>query len=365
MIPYIPERVLIQEESLHDEITSEILGRLPDAETERVSASDIRRMEPVAGFGTSREIRNTLLLMRYPGKFLKACQGSGADMCCNYYTLNCIWNCPLECTYCVLQSYLSSRAIVVCTNLNDLLDEVRRTLSRSPDRIYRIGTGELGDSLALDPITGLSRILVPFFAGLRNGFLELKTKSDSIANLETLAHRGHTVISWSVNSERVRCSEESKSASMEDRLAAAGQCERWGYKLGFHFDPIIYYEGWEQEYRATVERIFRSVDPGSVVWISLGALRFPPHLIDRVKKRYPESRIPYGEFVPAHHGKLRYFRPLREEIYRKMISWIREVAPQVLVYLCMESFAVWEKCFDGLPLNPSTLSSKLDKAVRG
>ena len=34
------------------------------------------------------------------------------------------------------------------------------------DRQFRIGTGELADSLALDPLTGLSRELVPFFAAL-------------------------------------------------------------------------------------------------------------------------------------------------------------------------------------------------------
>ena len=363
MIPYIPERILVQEESWQDEVTSEILGRLPGIETRTMSSSEIRCMDPSSGVEAQPQDRNTLILMRYPGSFLKRCQGSGADICCNYYIVSCVWNCHLECTYCVLQSYLSNQAIVVCTNFEDLLEEVKGTLARSPQRIFRIGTGELADSLAMDPITGFSRRLVPFFAGLPNGYLELKTKSDCIANLEGLDHRGHTVVSWSVNSKRICLTEESGSPALEERLAAALQCRKWGYKVGFHFDPVIYYEGWESEYREAVREIFRTVDADGVAWISLGALRFPPHLIDHVKKRFPQSGIPYGEFVPGHHGKLRYFRPIREEIYRNMISWIRQEAPHVAVYLCMESFTVWERSFGVQSCGASLLCRQLDEAV--
>jgi spore photoproduct lyase len=365
MNPYIPEEILVQEESWQDDVTSEMLERLPGIKIRTIKSSDIRCMEQLVGVEAPLQDRNTLILMRYPGNFLKRCQGSGADICCNYYIVSCVWNCHLECTYCVLQSYLNGGALVACTNFDDLLNEVERTLRRSPQKIFRIGTGELSDSLALDPITGFSRRLVPFFAGLPNGFLELKTKSDCIANLEGLDHRGHTVVSWSVNSKRVCFSEESKSPSLEERLEAAVQCQRWGYKVGFHFDPIIHYTDWESEYREAVRDIFHSVDPAGVAWISLGALRFPPHLIDAVKRRFPGSKIPYGEFVPGHHGKLRYFRPIREEIYGKMISWIRKEDLQVPVYLCMENFTVWERCFGKQFCNASVLCKQLDNAVLG
>ncbi|MBN2320974.1 MAG: hypothetical protein JXR49_17980 [Acidobacteria bacterium] len=363
MIPYKPERILVQKESWQDTVTSEILGRLPDVEVRTVKDSEIRPMEPSAVSTVQSRNKNTLVLMRYPGSFLKRCQGSGADTCCNYYVVSCVWNCHLDCTYCVLQSYLSSRALIVCTNFEDLINEVRETLANSPKRIFRIGTGELADSLAQDPITGFSRRLVSFFAGLANGFLELKTKSDCIANLEGLDHRGHTIVSWSVNSKRICRTEEEKAPTLEKRLAAALQCQKWGYKLGFHFDPLIYYDGWERDYREAVKEIFHTLDPDRVVWVSLGALRFPPHLIDYVKERFPESKIPYGEFIPGHHGKLRYFRPIREEMYRNMISWILAEAPRVTVYLCMESFPVWKNSFGRESCSATFVRDQLDKAV--
>ncbi len=363
MIPYIPERVWIQEESLQDDVTEEILRRLPGAKVQTVKESDIRSMDPSSGPGLQAPGCSTLVLMRYPGSFLRHCQGSGADMCCNYYTLSCVWNCHLECTYCVLQSYLNSRVLAVCTNLPDLMEEVRGTLAREPGRIFRIGTGELADSLALDPLTGFSLRLVPFFAGLPNGYLELKTKSDCIENLRGLDHRRHTVVSWSVNSGPVCRSEEPRAPTLQERLAAALQCQQWGYKIGFHFDPILFYEGWEADYREAVRTIFGTVDPAAVVWVSLGALRFPPRLIDQVKERFPESKIPYGEFVPGHHGKLRYFRPIREDMYRKMLSWIRAEAPRAVVYLCMESRTVWERSFGVSSALAPRLWKQLDEAA--
>jgi spore photoproduct lyase len=344
MIPYRPKLILVQDRSWQDGATHEILERLPDIETRTIPAGD-----------TGTYDKNTLVLMHYPGRFLKKCQGSGAEICCNYFVVSYAWNCPLECTYCVLQSYLSSNALFICTNIEALLAEVGETLARSPNRTFRIGTGELTDSLALDHITGYSRRIVPFFGSLANGVLELKTKSDQIDNLKDLHHRGRTVVSWSMNSRRIAKAEELGAPTLDERLAAALQCQKWGYKLGFHFDPLIHYEGWESEYRQVVKEIFCAVDPGNVAWISLGTLRFTPHLRELVRRRFPESKVPYGEFIPGHHEKLRYFRPIREEMYRKMNAWIHEEAPQVSVYLCMESRLVWERSF---PCRPAPEDSR-------
>ena len=110
-------------------------------------------------------------------------------------------------------------------------------------------------------------------------------------------------------------------------------------------------------------KIFRAVNPRRIAWISLGALRFPPHLRDLVRKRFPKSRVPCGEFVPGHHGKDRYFRPIREEMYRKMRSWIHAEAPEVFVYLCMENRLVWEQSFGEAPRDTSHLSNQLDAEV--
>ncbi len=358
MVPYRPKKVLIHEQSWHDSATHEILGRLQGIQTHTIRSADLLRVD-LWQAATDSDPKNTLILTRYPGSFLKNCQGSGAEICCGYLIVSYAWNCHLDCTYCVLQSYLSTDALVVFTNIEQLLSELEHTLVRYPNLRFRIGTGELADSLALDSLTHYTRRLVTLFASHPNGILELKTKSDQIGNLRDLDHGGRTVVSWSMNAKPICASEESKASSFDERLAAALQCQKWGYKLGFHFDPLIYYEGWQEDYRQAVEQIFNTIDPSKVAWVSLGALRFTPHLRDVIRQRHPQSKIPYGEFVPGHHGKLRYFRPIREEMYRKIGSWIRAVAPDVFVYLCMESRVVWQRSFNHQPPTTADLCWKL------
>jgi hypothetical protein len=55
--------------------------------------------------------------------------------------------------------------------------------------------GEMLDSLALDHITNLTTMLVPFFAGLSRGFLILLTKSSNIDNLLAVEPNDKTVVS--------------------------------------------------------------------------------------------------------------------------------------------------------------------------
>jgi len=364
MVPYQPERIWIQKQSWDDPLTRSVVEKLPGIPVRTIRDVDELLPELNSTSDPHTTGKRTLILARHLGRFMKECPGSGAEVCCNYFVINYASNCHLECSYCVLQSYLNNPALVVFTNAEQLMAEVREKLERSPERLFRIGTGETSDSLALDGITGYSLLLVPFFASLANGVLELKTKSDQISNLQGLDHGGHTVVSWSVNSRRICGSDELKSASLDERLAAARQCQEWGYKVGLHFDPLIHYEGWESDYEQAVKEIFAAVDPNGIAWVSLGALRFTPHLREFVRKRFPKSKIPYGEFVPGHHGKLRYLRFIREEMYSRMRSWIRRSAPQAFVYLCMESRAVWEKSLGCAAPETARLSSRMDGIVQ-
>ena len=364
MIAYRPERIFVQEESWGDPCTLEILSRLAGIPVRTIADPDSVIPELNSSSDPHSSGKKTLVLTRQRGRFMKECPGSGAEICCNYYVVNYASNCHLECTYCILQSYLDNPALMIFTNLDILQGEIREKLALAPGRHFRIGTGEMADSLALDEITQSSRVLVPFFGSLPNGTLELKTKSDRIANLRDLDHRGHTVVSWSVNSKRICRSEELKTATFEERLAAARQCQDWGYRIGFHFDPVICYEGWEKDYEEAVREVFRAVDHAGIAWVSLGALRFTPHLRDIVRRRFPKSQIPYGEFVPGHHGKLRYFRPIREELYSKMRGWIRAAAPDVFIYLCMENRAAWERSCGAAPRDTAHLSDQMDSLVR-
>ena len=71
----------------------------------------------------------------------------------------------------------------------------------------------------------------------------------------------------------------------------------------------------------------------------------------------------YGEFITGLDGKMRYFKPLRIDFYAKMVSWIREVAPQVLIYFCMEDDDVWKKSLGFIPFDRGGLPKMLDESA--
>jgi spore photoproduct lyase len=153
--------------------------------------------------------------------------------------------------------------------------------------------------------------------------------------------------------------DEHGTSSLEERLRAARRCQDAGYRLGFHFDPMIEYPGWEDDYRRLVEEIFATVDWRRISWLSLGVLRQTPGLRRTMGERFPRTKLLTGEQVSCPDGKLRYFQPLRVAMYRKMAGWIRRAAPTVKIYLCMESKEVWEQVFGYAPGCEKDLGNKL------
>ena len=308
-------------------------------------------------FGAAKK---KLYLMRHRGEFFKKCPGSDGQVCCNYFVINFASNCPMDCSYCYLQEYLQDNAALkVFSNVGDLIDEAERTLQKHRGVFFRIGTGEITDSLALEPYTGMARELIPYFAEQANVLLELKTKSDCVESLLDLDPKGRVVVAWSMNPQPVIDLEEHDTASFSERLAAARRCQDAGYRLGFHFDPMIEYEGWQADYQAMLEAIFAVVDWRRLSWLSLGVLRETPGLKRTMRQRYPQSRLLTGEQVLCPDGKMRYFQPLRVEMYRKMVEWIRRQAPTVKIYLCMESREVWQQVFGFAPACEKELGNQM------
>ncbi|MGH7828979.1 MAG: spore photoproduct lyase family protein, partial [Candidatus Binatia bacterium] len=338
MQDFRPEEILVEAGSEKSPIFTNLKKALPDVPVtfidERLSSAEVQ-----AGAGDSfGNGKRRLLLQRHKGDFLKKCPGSEGQVCCNYFVVNFASNCPMECSYCYLQEYLAQNpALKVFSNVEDLLGEAHRLLSGHRQVFFRIGTGEITDSLALDPYIGFCAETVPFFAEQPNVLLELKTKSDRVEGLMGVDPKERVVVSWSMNPQRVIDAEEHLTASLEERLAAARRCQEAGYKLGFHFDPMVEYPDWEGDYRSMVERIFSVVEQRRIAWISMGVLRNTPGLKRIMRERFPSSPLLSGEQILCPDRKMRYFQPLRVGMYRKMLRWIRAASPTVFVYLCMES----------------------------
>jgi spore photoproduct lyase len=266
----------------------------------------------------------------------------------------------MDCAYCILQGYLTNPVLTVYVNLDDLWAELDAFLAASGPRAVRLGTGELGDSLALDPLTGHAAALIAYFRSKSGATLELKTRTVNIESILRAEPAENIVVSWSLNSVPAAEADERDAPPMAERLAAAARVQERGFRLGFHFDPLVRYEGWREDYSGVVRDLFRAVDPARVAWISLGSLRFAPGLKPLILRRFPGTRLFFEELIRGEDGKLRYFRPLRAELYRFVLEEIALSAGRAVpVYLCMESAEVWGDVFKKNPGGKAALAGFL------
>ena len=88
-----------------------------------------------------------------------------------------------------------------------------------------------------------------------------------------------------------------------------------------------------------------------------------PALKSKIRKRHRNSRILDGEFVPGLDGKMRYFKPVRIEMYAYMAEMLRSWYGDLGLYLCMESHDIWQKSLGWSPKNTEGLSHFLDRRV--
>ena len=305
--------------------------------------------------------KEILFLTKNKGAFVKKCPGTRHYTCCDYGILHIGTFCDMDCAYCIMQAYFHPPVLQYFVNHDDLLNELEQLFNRQ--EISRIGTGEFTDSLIWEKWTDISSLLVNRFAEQNKAVLEIKSKTTVIEKLKGLNHQRKTILSWSLNTPRVITSEERSTATLSARLRAAARCESWGYPLAFHFDPMLIYPGCEDSYHDVVKQLFSIISSDNIVWISLGTFRFPQALKKMIQLRFPQSLIPYGEFIAGLDGKMRYFKPLRIALYRHMASVIREYAPKVTIYFCMEDDEVWYKSLGYIPANRGGLARILDESA--
>lgn len=312
-----------------------------------------------------RDGKKTVEFIPKKGNALDTCATFNKKyICCHVQVLRTVFNCPFDCSYCFLQNYLNDGAIKIVRDLDSLLEEVKEKIDKEPWRLFRIGTWELGDSLAFEKEIGQAARLIEAFSTTCNAVLELKTKSDCVDNILKLNHNNQTVISWSLNTDTVIKNEEHKTASLYARLNAIEKTARAGYLVGLHFDPVIYHKGWERGYETLVHNVFEVVPSEQVAWISIGSLRFNPEMKKKIENNYPDSKLTCAEMILGDDAKIRYVKPLRVKMYHLLYHTIKKrIKPDNLVYLCMERWDMWDKLFGFHPDSYAHLDYLFAKSI--
>ncbi|MFC1666461.1 radical SAM protein [Candidatus Omnitrophota bacterium] len=335
---FYPKRIIVEKSAQRSHLAERFRKFFPKAiSTEIKSLKDYLKQNK--GFTTEsyNKRRDTAFITYENYDFFKKCPCTKRAVACGYHIFNLSFGCIFECTFCYLQEYTNSPGLIFPANI----DRFFKAFDSYKRRPMRIGTGEFSDSLMLDHITEYSFPIIDFFKKHKHVLFEFKTKSDNISNLLKINHAGNIVVSWSLNPQKIIDENELLAPSLNKRILSAKRCSEAGYKLAFHFDPVVYFKGWQKAYERVIESLFSSIDPRHISWISIGTLRFNPKVKPIIEARFPGNKILDEELVLGFDSKLRYPYSMRSNIYKSMIKMLFKHSKKLPIYLCMEHSSMW------------------------
>ena len=258
--------------------------------------------------------------------------------CCNLKTLDAVQQCAFACAYCSIQSFYSQNEIRVLSDLKQHLDNMVLE-----EGTWHIGTGQSSDSLLLGDDYGTLTALKAFAEKHPDVIVELKTKSARTDWISMDLPR-NIVSTWSLNAETPAAKEEHLAATPEARIKAARACADAGHPVGFHIHPMVFFEGWEKEYKNLVMALCDNIDPENAVMVGIGTLTFTKQNLRALRESGRPTRVTQMPLSPIA-GKFSYDL----ETKKKMFSYLYNCFPQdwkdkVFFYLCMEDPSLWEPC---------------------
>ncbi len=260
--------------------------------------------------------------------------------CCNLMTLDAIENCGFDCSYCSIQAFYHEDRVYFDRNFAEKL----RALTLDPEQTYHIGTGQSSDSLLWGNKHGILDALTAFARAHPNVILELKTKSKNVGYLLEHGIPSNVLCTWSLNTPVIIRHEEHRTATLDERIEAARRIADRGGLVGFHFHPMVHYDGWREEYAQIFLRLQRTFSPEEVALVSFGTLTYTKSVVRQIRQRGLKSRILQLPLVDSD-GKLSYSEETKRELfshaYRSFAAW----HGRVFFYLCMENDRLWQPVF--------------------
>ncbi|MCG8566785.1 MAG: DNA photolyase [Desulfobacterales bacterium] len=261
--------------------------------------------------------------------------------CCNLNTLDAVQQCGFDCSYCSIQSFYHGNQVRFVRDLAQHLEG----LELDKETPMHIGTGQSSDSLMWGNRFGLLDNLTRFAQRHPNVVLEMKSKSSRIDYFIETPPPANMVFTWSLNPPEVIAAEEKGTAPLEKRLESARRLADQGVPVGFHFHPMVWYQGWETAYRSIVSQLESMFSPREVVMVSMGTLTFIKPVMKRIRERMAKTSIlqmPMEECA----GKLSYPFEIKKQLFSHLYRGFSKAwQDSVFFYMCMEDIALWEPVF--------------------
>ena len=262
---------------------------------------------------------------------------SEKTVCCNLLTIDAVQGCSLGCSYCSIQTFYEDGAIKIESDLSEKLDKIQL----DPQKNYHIGSGQSSDSLAMGNRNGILDAQLDFARNNPNVIFEFKTKTKNIDYFLSVDLPPNIMVCWSLNPQIIIDYEEHFTVSLEDRINAARKLSNKGVIIGFHFHPIVHYEGFEKDYNEIVNTLMSTFSADEVGMISLGTLTFIKPAIKSLRSLGIPSKVLQIPMEDAS-GKYSYPAETKEKLFGIVWNAFSSWHDKVFFYFCMEDRKLWE-----------------------
>jgi spore photoproduct lyase len=295
---WLPEQVLFTPAALEEPWGQQILERVQahDLPVEFLKQNRLTGLRGDSERETYAIAKRTLAVVTAPAGQLKLTPiPPSAD-----WQFHLAQGCPAHCQYCYLAGSLQGPPVIrAYANLPQILDNLKHY--ESPDRLTTYEVSCYTDPLGIEHLTGSLAECIRYFGGRDRARLRWVSKFDSVDDLLTLPHRGHTRCRFSINAASVSRRLEGGTASVAERLQAIRQLalpvERGGggYPVGFVIAPIMPIEGWREEYSELLEAAAKALDFDCDLTFELISHRFTPGSKGVLEQWYPNSSLDLDE----------------------------------------------------------------------
>lgn len=337
------DSILVHPESRNSELIARFTAQYPKAQVQFSDVGNNLKNDTILTPSDFAKSKRSIYIRPKPEQFIRRCPGFSPNRitkCCSFHVIDLGKGCNFNCSYCFLQSQTRMERIEIYSNINDLTEELKKFYSDEPESEIIFGMGELVDSLSLDPVTLNTNTLFPLFQNFKRWTLDLKTKSANVDQFLHIQGSDNIYIHWGVNPETVIAREELLTDSLALRLDAAEKCMRNGYRIGFKFFPMIYFENWKQEYNDLVHQITsRFSKSPKPIFISIGPLQMNEDLITMTKERFPNELLGIAEkMIRTEKKEFRYPAGLRREMFNFIADEFRNSPGQWTLHNCPSRF---------------------------
>ncbi|MEO0415704.1 MAG: spore photoproduct lyase family protein, partial [Verrucomicrobiota bacterium] len=188
------------------------------------------------------------------------------------------------------------------------------------------------DSLAMESITGFAEHFVPFFRNHPEAWFEFRTKSVMTRPLIDREPLPNVIVSYTLSPDKIAREIEHGAPPVAKRIAKIRELTEQGWTVGLRFDPLQPYPGFTELYRELFQQVFTSVASESIHSATLGPMRFPTAMHDKIVKLYPDDPL-FARFpTETRNGQVSLPPDLEEHLVAEVTAELEQFMPAEKVF---------------------------------